>query len=81
MNLMENILKIKWGNYFMKNKKVDYFIIFALILSLGGSIKYLISYINNKQTIDLVACLIISTTFAALIISLIIVKIIKNKNK
>ena len=65
----------------MKNKKVDYFIIFALILSLGGSIKYLISYINNKQTIDLVACLIISTTFAALIISLIIVKIIKNKNK
>ena len=65
----------------MKNKKVDYFIIFALILSLGGSIKYLISYINNKQTIDLVAYLIISTTFAALIISLIIVKIIKNKNK
>lgn len=65
----------------MKNKKVDYFIIFALILSLGGSIKYLISYINNKQTIDLVACLIISTTFVALIISLIIVKIIKNKNK
>ena len=65
----------------MKNKKIDYFIIFALILSLGGSIKYLISYINNKQTIDLVACLIISTTFVALIISLIIVKIIKNKNK
>lgn len=65
----------------MKNKKVDYFIIFVLILSLGGSIKYLISYINNKQTIDLVACLIISTTFVALIISLIIVKIIKNKNK
>lgn len=65
----------------MKNKKVDYFIIFALILSLGGSIKYLISYINNKQTIDLVACLIISITFVALIISLIIVKIIKNKNK
>lgn len=65
----------------MKNKKVDYFIIFALILSLGGSIKYLISYINNKQTIDLVVCLIISTTFVALIISLIIVKIIKNKNK
>lgn len=65
----------------MKNKKVDYFIIFALILSLGGSIKYLLSYINNKQTIDLVACLIISTTFVALIISLIIVKIIKNKNK
>lgn len=65
----------------MKNKKVDYFIIFALILSLGGSIKYLISYINNKQTIDLVACLIISTTFVALILSLIIVKIIKNKNK
>lgn len=78
---MENILKIKWRNYFMKNKKVDYFIIFVLILSLGGSIKYLISYINNKQTIDLVACLIISTTFVALIISLIIVKIIKNKNK
>ena len=78
---MENILKIKWRNYFMKNKKVDYFIIFALILSLGGSIKYLISYINNKQTIDLVACLIISTTFVALILSLIIVKIIKNKNK
>lgn len=65
----------------MKNKKVDYFIIFAIILSLGGSIKYLISYINNKQTIDLVAYLIISTTFAALIISLIIVEIIKNKNK
>ena len=65
----------------MKNKKVDYFIIFVLILSLGGSIKYLISYINNKQTMDLVACLIISTTFVALIISLIIVKIIKNKNK
>lgn len=65
----------------MKNKKVDYFIIFVLILSLGGSIKYLISYINNKQTIDLVACLIISTTFVALIISLIIVEIIKNKNK
>lgn len=63
----------------MKNKKIDYFIIFALILSLGGSIKYLISYINNKQTIDLVAYLIISTTFAALIISLIIVEIIKKK--
>lgn len=78
---MENILKIKLRNYFMKNKKINYFIIFALILSLGGSIKYLISYINNKQTIDLVAYLIISTTFAALIISLIIVKIIKNKNK
>ena len=42
-------------------------------------VRYLILYINNKQTIDLVAFVIITIVFVALVSSYVIVKIIKKK--
>ena len=44
-------------------------------------VRYLILYINNKQTIDLVAFIIITVVFVALVSSYVIVKIIKSKRK
>jgi len=44
-----------------------------------GMIKYLVLYINNNQTIDLVAFIIITVVFITLVSSYVIVKIIRNK--
>ena len=62
-------------------KKIDYISIIAFLGSIIGMVRYLILYINNKQTLDLVAFIIISIVFVALVSSYVIVKIIKSKRK
>lgn len=62
-------------------KKIDYISIIAFLGCLFGMLRYLILYINNKQTIDLVAFVIITLVFIALVSSYVIIKIIKNKRK
>ena len=60
-------------------KKIDYISIIALLGCMFGMIKYLVLYINNNQTIDLVAFIIITVVFITLVSSYVIVKIIRNK--
>lgn len=62
-------------------KKIDYISIIAFLGCIFGMVRYLILYINNKQTLDLVAFIIISIVFVALVSSYVIVKIIKSKRK
>lgn len=60
-------------------KRIDYISIIAFLGCMFGMIRYLVLYINNKQTIDLVAFIIITVVFIVLVSSYIIVKIIKKK--
>lgn len=62
-------------------KKIDYISIIAFLGCIIGMVRYLILYINNKQTIDLVAFIIITVVFVALVSSYVIVGIIKKKRK
>ena len=62
-------------------KKIDYISIIAFLGCISGMVRYLILYINNKQTLDLVAFIIITIVFFALVSSYVIVKIIKSKRK
>ena len=62
-------------------KKIDYISIIAFLGCIIGMVRYLILYINNKQTIDLVAFIIITVVFIFLVSSYVIVKIIKSKRK
>ncbi len=62
-------------------KKIDYISIIAFLGCAIGMVRYLILYINNKQTLDLVAFIVISIVFVALVSSYVIVKIIKSKRK
>lgn len=62
-------------------KKIDYISIIAFLGCIIGMVRYLILYMNNKQAIDLVAFIIISIVFVALVSSNVIVKIIKSKRK
>ena len=41
-------------------KKIDYISIIAFLGCAIGMVRYLILYINNKQTLDLIAFIIIS---------------------
>ena len=65
----------------MKKIKIDYISIIAFLGCIIGMVRYLILYINNKQTLDLVAFIIITIVFVALVSSYVIVKIIKSKRK
>jgi hypothetical protein len=60
-------------------KKIDYTTLIAFLLCISGMIRYFVLYINNKQTIDLVAFIIITIVFIALVSSYLIVEIIKKK--
>ncbi len=60
-------------------KKIDYISSIAFLGSFIGIIKYFILYIKDKQTIDLVAFIISTIVFIALVSSYVIVKIIKKK--
>lgn len=60
-------------------KKIDYISIIAFLGCIIGMVRYLILYINNKQTIDLVAFIIIIVVFIVLVSSYVIVGIIKKK--
>lgn len=62
-------------------KKIDYISIIAFLGCIIGMVRYLILYINNKQTIDLVAFIIITVVFIVLVSSYVIVGIIKKKRK
>ena len=62
-------------------KKIDYISIIALSGCIIGMVRYLILYINNKQTLDLVAFIIITVVFIFLVSSYVIVGIIKKKRK
>lgn len=62
-------------------KKIYYISIIAFLGCIIGMVRYLILYINNKQTLDLVAFIIISIVFVALVSSYVIVEIIKKKRK
>lgn len=62
-------------------KKIDYISIIAFLGCITGMVRYLILYINNKQMLDLVAFIIITIVFVALVSSYVIVKIIKSKRK
>ena len=62
-------------------KKIDYISIIAFLGCIIGMVRYLILYINNKQTIDLVAFIIITVVFIVLVLSYVIVGIIKKKRK
>lgn len=62
-------------------KKIDYVSIIAFLGCIIGMVRYLILYINNKQTIDLVAFIIITVVFIVLVSSYVIVGIIKKKRK
>ncbi len=60
-------------------KKINYLNLIAFIGCIIGMIRYLFLYINNKQTIDLVAFIIITVVFVALVSSYVIVGLIKKK--
>lgn len=62
-------------------KKIDYISIIAFLGWAIGMVRYLILYINNKQTLDLVAFIIITVVFIVLVSSYVIDKIIKSKRK
>lgn len=62
-------------------KKIDYISIIAFLGCAIGMVRYLILYINNKQTLDLVAFIIITVVFIVLVSSYVIDKIIKSKRK
>lgn len=62
-------------------KKINYLSLIAFIGCIIGMIRYLFLYINNKQTIDLVAFIIITVVFVALVSSYVIVGLIKKKQK
>lgn len=62
-------------------KKIDYISVITFLGCIIGMVRYLILYINNKQTLDLVAFIIITIVFFALVSSYVIVKIIKSKRK
>ena len=62
-------------------KKIDYISVITFLGCIIGMVRYLILYINNKQTLDLVAFIIISIVFVALVSSYVIVEIIKKKRK
>ena len=62
-------------------KKIDYISIIAFLGCIFGMVRYLILYINNKQTLDLVAFIIITVVFIFLVSSYVIVGIIKKKRK
>lgn len=62
-------------------KKIDYISIIAFLGCIIGMVRYLILYINNKQTIGLVAFIIITVVFIVLVSSYVIVGIIKSKRK
>ena len=49
-------------------KKIDYISIIAFLGCIIGMVRYLILYINNKQTIDLVAFIIIHPKNAIILI-------------
>lgn len=60
-------------------KKIDYVTLITFVGCFVGSVKYLLLYINGKQTIDLVVFIIFVTVFLAFPISLLLVKIIKSR--
>ena len=62
-------------------KKIDYISIIAFLGCIIGMVRYLILYINNKQTLDLVAFIIITVVFIVLVSSYVILGIIKKKRK
>lgn len=62
-------------------KKIDYISIIAFLGCIIGIIRFLILYINNNQTIDLVAFIIIAVVFVALVLSYVVVGIIKKKRE
>ena len=62
-------------------KKINYLSLIAFIGCIIGMIRYLFLYINNKQTINLVAFIIITVVFIVLVSSYVIVEIIKKKRK
>lgn len=61
--------------------KIDYISIIAFLGCIIGMVRYLILYINNKQMLDLVAFIIITIVFVALVSSYVIAGIIKKKRK
>ena len=60
-------------------KKINYLSLIAFIGCIIGMIRYLFLYINNKQTINLVAFIIITVVFVALVSLYVIVGLIKKK--
>lgn len=61
--------------------KIGYISIIAFLGCIIGMVRYLILYINNKQMLDLVAFIIITIVFVALVSSYVIAGIIKKKRK